>query len=42
MTQIEIEQLCYEDFSYYLAHGYVETDVFTSDEERIEALLSAF
>lgn len=39
MTQIEMEQLCSEDFSYYLAHGYVETDVFTSDEEKVEALL---
>ena len=42
MTQIEMEQLCPEDFSYYLAHGEVEEDVFTSDERKIEAMLVTF
>lgn len=42
MTQIEMEQLCSEDFSYYLAHGELEEDVFTSDERTIEAMLLAF
>lgn len=42
MTQIELEQLCCEDFSYYLAHGELEEDVFTSEERIIEAMLLAF
>ena len=42
MTQIELEQLDGEDYSYYLAHGELEQDVFTSEESKIKTMLLTF